>query len=151
MTLRAQASETIDASSSEILKFVLDLEKYSEIDKKFLRVSKVEGPDQDGIGYVKLWGRMGAMPPAPDRQDFVLDRWNSLVFTAASGQPARMVFDFVGRFDCETADNGQTKVTHSYDFDFKGPFKFLERVFDNWLQAQIADEVTQLKRVFASS
>lgn len=69
--------------------------------------------------------------------------------TGSPRQPGRMVFDFVGTFICEPTEDGTIKVTHSYDFRFKGPFKVLEKPLAGWLQAQVTDEVGQIRNIFA--
>lgn len=147
MTLTAQASIDVATSPETILDFVLDLEKYQEVDAKFVRVGKVEGPNAEGRGSVSMWGRIGWLPPAPDRQDFVLDPGKSLTFTGAPRQPARLIFDFLGTFECKPVDGGTT-ITHGYEFRFKGPFRLVERPLAGWLQRQIDDEVQQLAARF---
>lgn len=148
MPLTASATATVEATPQQVLELVLDLDRYRQLDPKILRVGSVEGPDADGRGSVKLWGRLKGMPPAPDRQDFELVRWSSLTFTGAPGQPARLIFDFRGTVACEP-DEGSTVVTHSYEFGFKGPFRPAERLLADWLQAQIEDEVAQLAAAFS--
>lgn len=143
MTMTAEATALVDASPQQILEFVLDLDRYREVDAKIVRVSSVEGPDEAGHGSAKLWGRLGVLPPAPDRQDFVLERWSRITFTGAPRQPARLVFDFTGVVACEL-DGSSTSVTHSYDFRFKGPFRLAERFMSGWLQRQIEEEVAGL-------
>ena len=96
-----------------------------------------------------MWARMRWLPPAPDRQDFVLERWSRLTFTGAARQPARVLFDFVGTIECSRGDTG-TRLTHSYTFRFKGPFRWVERVLGGWLQRQIDEEVEAIAARFAS-
>ncbi len=149
MTIRASADTEVAATGQQVLEFVLDLHRYKEVDKKIVRVVSTEGPDEAGRGSVKLWGQMGRLPPAPDRQDFLLERWNRLTFTGADRQPARLVFDFVGIVEC--SENGsRTQVTHSYEFGFKGPFRWIERTLGPWLQRQIEEEIEAIAERFAS-
>ncbi len=143
MTLQARASTTVSASAQEVLEFVLDLEKYMAADHKITKVVKVTGPDESGAGSAKLWGRMKGTPPSPDVQNFQLDRWSKITFTGAPKQPGRLVFDFVGTFECDEGDEG-TVVTHAYTFDFKGPFRIMEKVLGNWLQEEIDEEMARL-------
>ncbi len=89
MSITAQAAVIVEASPQEVLEFVLDLHQYRQVDLKIARVISVDGPDSDGRGSVKIWGKLKGLPPAPDRQDFVLRRWTDLTFTGASRQPAR--------------------------------------------------------------
>ena len=144
MTITAQATINVGASPQKILELVLDLNQYKQVDPKIVRVISVDGPDSDGRGSVKIWGKIKGLPPAPDRQDFVLERWTKLTFTGASGQPARLVFDFTGIVACSERPDGATNVTHSYEFAFKGPFRLAERFLGDWLQRQIEEEVEAL-------
>lgn len=149
MTMTAKASAEISASPQEVLEFVLDLEQYKLVDQKIVRVVSVDGPDRNGRGSVKMWARMGVLPPALDRQDFTLERWHRLTFTGAARQPGRLVFDFVGTFDCQPANSG-TIVQHAYEFRFRGPFRLIGRVLGDWLQDQLEDEVDAIKTHFAA-
>jgi hypothetical protein len=151
VSVTASATTIIRAEPRAILEFVLDLNRYKEVDHKFVRVGKVVGPDAEGHGSVQLWGRLKGLPPAPDRQDFVLERWSRLTFTGAARQPGRLVFDFVGGFVCELAEDGATRVTHSYEFTFKGPFRLIERRLTPWLQQEIETEMTNLATAITPS
>jgi Polyketide cyclase / dehydrase and lipid transport len=144
MSLIAEATVSVHASPQAVLEFVLDVERYREVDRKIIRVSSVDKPDADGKGSVKIWGRLGWLPPAPDRQDFHLEEWSRLKFVGASRQPARAVFDFVGTFVCSPVVDGATTVTHAYEFRFKGPFRLVERFLKRWLQREVEDEVRAL-------
>jgi len=141
--MTAEASVRVQATSRSVLEFVLDLDRYREVDPKIVRVGSMEGPDAQGRGSVRLWARMPWLPPAPDRHDFVLDRWERVTFIGAARQPARWVFDFTGVIEC-TSDGDYTTVTHRYEFHFHGPFRLVERRLDSWLQQQIHDEMFQL-------
>ena len=81
-------------------------------------------------------GRVRGLPPAPDRRNFTFERWRKLTFVGAPRQPTRMVFDFVGTFDC-VPDDGGTTIRHAYEFAFKGPFRVVERSLGDWLRAEI--------------
>ncbi len=149
MTMTARATAEVAATPREVLEFVLDLHSYQDVDRKIVRVVSVDGPDATGQGSVKMWARMGWLPPAPDRQDFVLEPWTRLTFTGAARQPARLVFDFVGTVECSGSKTG-TRLTHGYEFRFKGPFRLVERVFGSWLQRQIEEEVEAIAIRFGS-
>ncbi len=144
----AEASALVAADPQTILEFVLDFRQYAEVDPKFVRVVSVDGPDDIGRGSVRFWGRMRGLPPAPDRQDFVLDRWTGITFTGAARQPARFIFGFVGRFEC-TPTAGGTNVVHRYEFRFRWPFRMIERINASWLQRQIEREVADIAARFA--
>jgi len=84
------------------------------------------------------------MPPAPDREDFTLEKWSRLTFIGAPRQPGRLVFDFVGTFECTLLDSQTTQVTHAYEFEFRKPFRWLERRLSVPLADEINQEVTRL-------
>ncbi len=149
MTITASAETTVVASPREVLEFALDLDRYRQVDPKILRVWGVTGPDAEGHGSVNLIGRVQGMPPAPDRHRFTLVRWSDLTFTGAPRHPARLTYDFTGRFHCEPAGDGTTLVRHSYELRFKGPFRLMEPRVGRWLTRQVQAEVDDLAAVFA--
>ena len=150
MTLHAAASAAIAASPQTILEFVLDLERYREADHKITRVSSVVGPDELGNGSARLWGRLPGLPPAPDRQDFVLERWERVTFTGARRQPGRVAFDFVGTFECVPTSDTITEVTHAYRFDFRRGFHWVERRLEGALQSELDREVERLASILGA-
>lgn len=148
MTITAQATVNVGASPQDVLEFVLDLDQYRQFDPKIKRVRSVEGPDDQGRGSAIIWGKVKGLPPAPDRQDFILEPWTKLTFTAAPRQPARLVFDFTGTIACHECQDGTTDVTHSYEFNFKGPYCLAEQYLGDWLQGQVETEMQGLASCF---
>ena len=146
MGLSASATTTVNATPEEILEFVLDMDRYRLVDHKIRRVSSVVGPDAQGRGYVKLWGKLRWGPAMPDQQDFVLERWQRLTFVGTAGRLARLIFNFVGTFECEPLKEG-TRITHAYEFTFRGPFRYLEPLLKDWLQAEIEAEVRRIAEI----
>ena len=127
----------------------LDLDRYRQADHKITRISSVTGPDQYGVGSVRLWGKLPGLPPAPDRQDFTLEKWTGLTFVGAPRQPGRLVFDFIGPFDCVPVNDALTQVTHTYEFRFRRPFQWLERRMSGPLAEEIDQEVERLTELLA--
>lgn len=148
VVLKAEATATVAATPQAVLEYVLDLDRYRQIDPKILRVFSVTGPDEAGGGTISILARMRGMPPAPDKQDFHLERWERLTFTGAARQPSRLIFHFTGVVECAPAPEG-TAVTHRYEFRFHGPFRLVERPLAGWLQRQIEQEVQDLARVLS--
>jgi len=150
MTLTVSATAVIQASPQEVLEFVLDLESYRQADRKITRVASVAGPDEHGRGSARLWGKLPGLPPAPDRQDFTLEKWRRLTFVGAPRQPGRLVFGFVGTFDCEPINDVGTQVTHAYEFEFTPPFRWMERRMADPLAAEIDAEVERLATLLSA-
>lgn len=144
MTIAASATIDVHATPEAVLGFVLDLDAYRQVDHKITRVSSVVGPDASGRGSVQVWGKLPGLPPAPDRQNFTLERWSHLTLVGAPRQPGRLIFDFVGSFHCTPVDDDLTTVTHAYEFTFRRPFRFLERRIERTLSSEIDQEVRRL-------
>jgi len=149
MTLTVSATANISATPHEVLEFVLDLDRYRQADHKITRVSSVTGPDENGVGSVRLWGKLPGMPLAPDRQNFTLQKWSRLTFVGAPHQPGRLVFNFIGTFDCVPLDDAMTQVTHAYEFDFRRPFRWVERRMREPLANEMDQEVERLTELLA--
>ncbi len=151
MTLTASSTVEIEgASAQDVLEYVLDLERYKESDHKIVKVGEVIGPDDAGKGSVDVWGKLRFGPAAPDVQNFVLERWNKLTFTGAPKQPGRMVFNFVGTFECEPTDTG-VRVTHAYEFTFTLLWRWLEIPHREWLQEELDAEMDRVQDALAIS
>ena len=149
MVMTAAATVEVAASPRQVLELVLDMDRYRQADTKIVRVSSVNGPDAEGRGSVRLWGRMRFTPPLPDKQDFVLERWSRITFTGAPRQPGRLVFDFTGTFDCTPNGDGGCTAIHGYLFRFRGPFKLVERFLAPWLQREVEAEVERVGEMLA--
>lgn len=147
MTLNVSATIDIHATPESVLLFVLDLDRYRQADHKITGVTSVTGPDENGKGSARVWGKLPGLPTAPDRQDFTLDRWSRLTLVGAPHQPGRLIFDFVGSFECTPIDNDLTRVTHAYEFTFRRPFRWLERRMAAPLAREIDDEVERLAEI----
>lgn len=147
MTMTAEATVDVSATPREVLEFVLDFDQYHTVDPKIVRAGTVTGPDAQGKGTVKLWARMRGLPPAPDVHDFDLQRWSSLTFVGARKQPGRLLFEFMGVVECEPVGE-TTRVRHAYEFRFKGPLKFIERVNAEWLQSELDAEMAAIAEHF---
>ena len=144
--IEASATCHVRRPSREVLEFVLDLERYREVDPKIGRVTRPVVLDAEGNGSARYWGRLRGMPPAPDVNLVRLIRWTDLTFTGAPRQPARLILDFQGRFRCVDSDDGCI-VTHSYELRFRRPFRwFYEPLLRTWLQDEVTDEVARLAR-----
>lgn len=150
MTLTATATREIRATSREVLEFVLDLERYRKADTKIGRVSQPIALDDNNEGRTRYWGRMRGTPPAPDTNLVKLEPWRTLTFTSAPRQPARLILDFTGRFDCVDDDTG-CQLTHSYEMTFRRPFRWIyEPLLRTWLQTELDAELDRVAAIFGS-
>lgn len=150
MALIAEATTEVSVPPRAVLELVLDLDRYRQADRKIVRVISTTGPDADGRGSVRFWGRLRFTPPLPDTQLFVLERWSRITFTGAPRQPGRLVFGFTGTFECEETATG-CRITHRYEFRFRGPFRIVERALGAWLQEEIEAEVAKVKEMVEAS
>ncbi len=109
----------IAASPQTVLEAVLDLEAYRLVDPKIRRVLTPAVLDADGKGRARIVGSLWRLPPAPDTHEVHLERWERLTFRGARRVPARLLFDFTGRFEVVPNDGGCT-LTHGYEVRFRG-------------------------------
>lgn len=150
MALKATATRDVEATSRQVLEFVLDLERYRQADTKIGRISKPIELDSNHEGSVRYWGRMRGTPPAPDTNLVKLDPWRTLTFTGAPRQPARLILDFTGRFHCVDTDGG-CQVTHSYEMNFRRPFRWIyEPLLRTWLQTELDAELDRVVTILGS-
>lgn len=150
MSLTVSATIELAATPQEVLEFVLDLDRYRQADHKISRVTSVIGPDAAGKGSIRLWGRLPGLPIAPDQQDFTLERWQQLTFVGAPGQLGRLVFNFVGTFECVPLDSNRTRVTHAYEFTFRKGFRWIEARIAEPLRLELDEEVARLAQILES-
>lgn len=149
MTVHAEASRVVPASSREVLEFVLDLDRYRQADTKIGRVTRPITLDEHDEGRTRYWGRLRGTPPAPDTNIVRLTRWHELTFTGAPHQPARLLLDFTGRFRCTETDAG-CRVTHDYEMRFRRPFRWVyEPLLEHWLQVELEAELDRVQRILS--
>lgn len=149
MTLHAEAARVVPATSREVLEFVLDLDRYRQADTKIGRIIRPIVLDDYGVGSTRYWGRLRGTPPAPDTNIVRLTPWTELTFVGAPRQPARLVLDFTGRFTCEEVNDG-CKVTHSYEMDFRRPWKWIyEPLLRSWLRTELEAELDRMRSILS--
>lgn len=145
--IEASATRQVRATSREVLEFVLDLDRYRQVDPKIARVTQPVVLDNEGNGTVRYWGRMRGTPPLPDVNVVRLTPWTELTLTSAPRQPGRLVLDFEGRFVCVDSADGCT-VTHSYEVRFRRPFRWIyDPLLRTWLQEEVTLELERLASV----
>jgi len=151
MTLKVSSTAEVSATPQELLEFVLDVDRYRRVDHKITRVSSVTGPDETGLGSIRIWGKMPGLPPAPERQNFTLEKWRRVTFVGAPRQPGRLIMNFVGTFECEPVTDASTRITHAYELNFRRAFTWLERRMEAPLAEEIDEEVQRIVNLFADT
>ncbi|GAA1967919.1 SRPBCC family protein [Amycolatopsis minnesotensis] len=144
----ASATETIACTPDELLEFVLDPERYAEVDRKIGEIEWVRR--EENSTRFRFRGRVPGLPgPMPkiesrmtrtpgERVDVVLPRVRANLLV-------NLVSEFSASWVCVPADGGTT-VTRTVRFAFKGPAKWLvEPALDRALPADIVDELRQAK------
>ncbi len=104
------------------------------------------GPDESGNDSVELLGRMKGLSPAPDRQDFHVDRWNEGDRDRAPGQLARVAFAFVGTVYCEPFLTRRLSICTHTNLHLLRPFN-LWTVFWNMASGDIAHVLNPLSKL----
>jgi hypothetical protein len=150
MTVRAEATRVVPATSQEVLELVLDLDRYRKADTKIRRVTRPIELDDNDEGRTRYWGRLRWLPPAPDTNLVRLRRWHELTFTGAPRQPGRLILDFTGRFRCIDVDGG-CRLTHDYELRFRRPFRWIfEPLLQRWLPSELEAELDRLAQLLGA-
>ncbi|QWF83288.1 SRPBCC family protein [Amycolatopsis sp. CA-230715] len=149
----ASATETIACTPGELLEFVLDPERYAEVDRKIGPIDWVRR--EATTTTFRFRGRVPGLPgPMPkiesrmtltpgERVDVVLPR-------VRANRLANLMSEFSASWVCVPADGGTT-VTRTVRFAFKGPAKWLlEPALDRVLPADLVDELHQAKAYLES-
>lgn len=148
----AEAEVDIEASPEEILRWVLDLQRYRRADTKITRVLETATLGSDGVGRVRYRGRLRGIPTPADTNVVRLSRWDGLTFEGAPDVWTRRIVDFTGTFRCTPGADGTTTLVHTEAFEFHPAFvdRLAGRVLRRWLQDQIELEVLRLKVLIES-
>lgn len=147
MALRSEGTTTIEAEPRAILKWILDLDRYRQVDPKITSVKQQPTLDEHGVGTLRYRGQVRGLPGPVDTQRVELDRWHGLTITGAPGVWTRRFFDFTGTFRCTPIEGG-TEVTHAEEFRFRPALvhRLATRWLQGWLDVGMADEMVGLKR-----
>jgi hypothetical protein len=143
-----ESTATIRRSPQEVLAFVLDFERYRQVDHKIGRIRAVERRGDDGL--VTIRGRIRGIPLAVDRLAYhVVPNSRLELRSVPSVWPGAVVW-FEGHFICEPAEHG-TRVSHRECLAFRRPFSWLfEPLLRAWLARDTAEEMVRLKRALES-
>lgn len=142
--IEGRGERVIERSPREILEWVLDLEQYSQADRKFRTIHEVT---RDGNrGTARYSGRLRGVPTPPDRQDWEMAPDHSrLTFRSRPSWRTNVLGSFEGWFECEPVD-GATRVAHVERMTVKGPAGLLVRAWiGRWWQEEVDAEMGRLK------
>lgn len=147
--VHAEAEVQIERSPEQILRWVLDLDRYKLADQKITKVVDRPVLDASGNGVARYRGRLRGLPTPVDTNLVSLQAWEKLTFQGAPGAWTRRLVDFTGTFQCTPTGDGSTTLRHTETFHFHpAPMERLaDRVLGRWLQREIETEVHRLKEL----
>lgn len=147
--VQAQVTETIHCTPDELLEFVMDIERYAEIDDK---IRPIEWARRDGdLTEFRFRPKLPGIPiPSPKWvQQIRLTPGVRVDITNAPPPHNKLVhpmLDFTASFVCAPMDLG-TQVTRTVRIDFKPPMRWIgEALFRRRLQAGVEQEIQGAKR-----
>jgi hypothetical protein len=141
--IEGRASAVADASPSQVIAFVLDLDRYRSADRKIIAVRSMTG---DGTsGEVVIRGRLRGLPTPADRQTYqVAPDGRSVEFRSTPSRWPGLLARFQGIVTCEQVDGG-TRVTHTERFTFSPLLSWLaEPLLRRWLARDTTEEVARM-------
>jgi hypothetical protein len=144
--VRVQVVETIAVSPEKILEFVMDIERYAEVDAKIKPIlwARREGNRLEFACRPKLAGL-----PQPKVIQFAEltpgRRIDIGLLPLPNNRIANALANFEASFDC-VADGDITRVTRTLEFTFAPAVRWLmEPLFRRRLPAEVRDEVRRAK------
>lgn len=150
--MHAEAEVQIERSPEQILRWVLDLDRYKRADRKISKVIDRPVLDASGNGVARYRGRLRGIPTPVDTNLVSLQEWEQLTFRGAPGIWTRRLVDFTGTFECRATGDGSTSLRHTETFHFHPAA--VERLagwfLGRWLQREIETEVHRLKELIES-
>lgn len=152
MMVHAEAEVEIERSPEQVLRWVLDLDRYKRADQKITKVIDRPVLDATGNGVARYRGRLRGVPTPADTNLVSLQEWDRLTFQGAPGVWTRRLVDFTGTFECTANGDGATVLRHTETFAFHpAPAERLAGLLlGRWLQREIETEVQRLKELIES-
>nr|WP_042191242.1 SRPBCC family protein [Kibdelosporangium sp. MJ126-NF4]CEL19941.1 hypothetical protein [Kibdelosporangium sp. MJ126-NF4]CTQ97165.1 hypothetical protein [Kibdelosporangium sp. MJ126-NF4] len=144
--LTVEVTEVIACTPDELLEFVMDPERYAEVDTKIRPVVWVR---RDGnVTEFKFRSKLAGLPGPPTVSRMTLTpgkRVDVALAPPPANRLARLASDFTASFVCEPADGG-TRLVRTLNFDFKPFIGWLaEPMLRKWLNTDVRDEVRLAK------
>lgn len=138
------ATATVTVPPSEVIEFVLDLNRYRQADRKIGRVGPMHRRGDHGT--VQFSGRVRGLPAPTGTYPFTVTT-SGLQFGSPIAGPAHWFWEFQATFECDQTADG-TVVRHREVFIFKRPWRWLaEHLFGRWLETDTAREMIRFKEL----
>lgn len=146
--LEARVTETIRCTPEELLDFVMDPERYAEVDEKIGTIDWVRRE-----GNVTEFRFRGALPGLPGPAPKIVSRMRLTPGERVDAGPPRipanrlanLMAEVSASWVCEPVD-GATKVTRTQRVQLKGPLKWvMEPMLSRALQPDVEVEIRQAK------
>jgi polyketide cyclase/dehydrase/lipid transport protein len=135
---------TVRRSPREVLEFVIDFERYRQVDHKIAAIRASERRGNEGV--VTIRGRIRGVPAAVDRLAYRLVPYSRLELRSVPSLWPGLAVRFEGDFSCEVEADG-TLVSHRECFAFRRPFRWLlEPLLGPWLARDTEAEMIRLRR-----
>jgi len=147
--VKVQVTETIACTPGEFLEFVMDIERYAQVDKK---ISPILWQRRDGdLLEFACRPTLAGLPQPKVVQQARLTPGRRIVI-ALSPLPlnrlAHAIARFEASFECAAVDGG-TQVTRTLEFRFSRAVRWvLEPLFRRRLPGEVRDEVRLAKQHF---
>lgn len=142
-----QVVETIRCTPRELLEFVMDIERYAEIDRKIQPVSWAER-DGDFLEF-ECRPKVAGVPQPKVVQQVRLTPWSRIDITLSPPPRNRMQHAFAkfnASFECVEVPEG-TRVTRTLNFSFHPATRWLlEPLLRRRLPGEVRDEIALAKR-----
>ncbi|TDD21584.1 SRPBCC family protein [Nonomuraea diastatica] len=144
--LTAQVTETIDCSPDDLLSFVMDPEKYAEVDRKIRPVTWVRR--SENVCEFGFRPRLAGLPAPPAVSRMRLTpghRVDVVLAPPPANRLTRLASDFDASFVC-TPHQGGTLLVRTLRFHFRPWIRWIaEPLLRRWLIDDVRDEVRQAK------
>jgi Polyketide cyclase / dehydrase and lipid transport len=145
--LTVEVTETIACPPDELLGFVMDPERYAEVDRKMRPVLWVRR--EATVTEFKFRPRLAGLPGPPTISRMVLtpgERVDVELAPPPANRFARMASDFTASF-VGTPVEGGTELVRTLNFDFRPVLGWLlERLLRRRMTAAVRDEVRLAKQ-----
>lgn len=140
-------TETIACQPDDLLAFVMDPERYAQVDSKIRPVLSVRR--MGNVTEFKFRPRVACIPGPPAISQMTLTpgtRVDVALAPPPANRLARLASDFTASFVCTPVEGG-TELVRTLNYDFRPPFGWLaRRLLRRRMTAEVHDEVRLAKQ-----